>query len=165
MILYHGTTAPLNEIKTKGLRIFGVKWLHELMVSRAKDPAKLGPIILRILTSIREPAFGIYLSTDPEMGKTYIGIPEELGFPFLMRPLKLSQEILKTLVEVEGDVLIGKLVTLNIPDSWKDDPRTNFDNPDEIIIPWDIGPQYITNIEIVSRSWREAWAYVRDMIE
>ena len=155
MILYHGTAAPLKSIKQYGLKVFNREWFGEFIVSRLKNPREVGPVVMEILSKIREPAFGIYLSTDPEMARDYIGIPEELGFPFIIRPKRVAVEILKALVEVEGDILIGKLVTVEVPDEWKSDPRTHWGYPDEIYIPYDIGPQYIKNIEITTMPWKE----------
>ena len=161
--LYHGTASPLTSLKKHGLKVFGVDWIYQMMMDRAKNPAKVGPLILEILQRVVHPPYGIYFSTDPEVAEGYIAIPEELGFQFLFKPKRLSVELLKLLVETEGDLLIGKLVTVEVPKEWSKDPRVSWGPSNETYIPWDVGPQYITNIKIINSSWREALEWIEEI--
>ena len=168
MILYHGTAAPLRFIKEDGLKVFSKEYFMRLMVSRVRDPKRLGPVIARILSGIvsgEAVEKAIYFTTDKEMAKAYIGIPEQLGYQFAIGPKRVALELWRALVEVEGDFLVGKVVTVDVPDEWKDKPGVNWEPSDEISFPWDVGPEYITKIEVISFPWVEIVAGVEELID
>lgn len=163
MILYHGTTVPISSIKKYGLRVYAPDWIKDLMVSRITEPEKYLPYILEGIKAIGSVPIstyhgpGIYLSSEIQYAYAYAVSLPELVFSFIMIiPKPFRKKVLETLVETEGERLIGKVITLDIPSEWATIKGVHWVLPDEIMIPFDIGPQYIKKIEFINSSWARA---------
>jgi len=163
VILYHGTTVPIESIRRYGLLVYHPDWVKDLIFSRLSNPDKYLSYITKAIKTLGGGPLGtysipgLYFSEDKELAEMYVwSIPEELAYAFIMAtPSRFRKALLESLVETQGDKLIGKLITLEIPDEWKNRPGVAWQPPDDIMFPFNVGPQYITGVEISDISWSE----------
>ena len=178
MILYHGTTIPIEVIRTKGLQAHSVEAILDFIMMRVKNPLIVAKDLRRALR--RGPGW-------PEWGTVrfsyfrsavyeYIKAPPEIISDALLQglPTSLALEAITALIEVSNGRVLGKIVTVDIPRGWitgrelrtllkmveKEEmeplpphltslKEVYRGDLEELVVTRDVGPQYIKNIESV----------------
>ena len=151
MIGYHGTPIPERIIREEGLKVLTPERYVDFVVRHLVQPP---PRVLKFLrASIGklsfEPQVAFYtVEEDAEEWAT--AIPEVLGSNIASTlPPPIGNLVVRAITEIVGDKVIGKVVTVNLPEEWIKDSRVRVvpgGSDSEIWVPWDVGPQYIEKI-------------------
>ena len=170
MIGYHGTSVPEKTIREEGLRILTpARYLDFLLRHLVQPPAKTVAFIRA--SSITSPAESIAFYTDKGDAEDWsTRIPEVLGYHLAASlPQPIGELVVKVITEVVGDRVIGKVMTVDLPDEWIEDPRVKIypgGSDREIVIPWDVSPKYIRNIErITGPTLKEYLKEFKELVE
>ena len=149
MILYHGTIAPEELVRSEGLRVFTPDSLRDYLLRIMGTPKKLVRTIGRAIKEgfeLAEPGI-LCFDTSFEEAKHYTSSPSEL---FEAVTSQLPEDLWFELDRRIGT--IGKVVEVDVPDEWLDHSEVEVlmgEGHHEVRIPWDIGPQYIKRIILV----------------
>ena len=158
MILYHGTTIPTEVIRTQGLRVHNVELILNFILMRLKNPLITARDLRWALRRGTEwfewgtLRFSAFYDTVREYT---MGPPELITQALLERlPLPLALGAVEALMEVSNGQVLGKIVTVNIPESWIIDyeeimREEGLKGMEELVVDRDVGPQYITKIDLV----------------
>ena len=128
VIVYHGTTTPVETLRTVGIQIKGMETIRSYVDMKIRSlPSNLKRRkLLKLLPSLPPPIFietewsNILVTGVYKYALEYtVGPPEVIShwlWGALPRPLAL--EAIKTLMEISDGKVYGKVVTLEIPTSW-----------------------------------------------
>jgi len=167
MILYHGTTTPVDVIRSKGLRAHSPEMVLDFLLMRVRNPLAVANDLRKALTRGKKPFWEVgtvrFSAYRRDVMEYASAPPEVLSHVFLDNlPTPLALEAITALMEVRDGRVFGKVVTVDIPSPHDIDPSLpltweEYMEPQikgfgkrsawsEIAFRGDVGPQYITDI-------------------